>query len=491
MRSFCTNSYRLYKTFENMRLQVSMLPTYFVVLLGTVFFLTQASCTKSQAWLQFESPEAVGFSSLKLELARQFADSMSSGAVMVIYQGHVVSAWGDIERKFRMHSVRKSLLSALYGIGVEEDVIDLHTQLEDLDIAGFDLLTQSESQASLRDLISSRSGVYLPAAYAPDNQDRNRPPRGSHPPGTHWFYNNWDFNVAGVIYEHETGRDLYTAFDEAIAKPLGMEDFGVSDGFRVIEPGLSPHPAHTFRMSTRDLARFGQLFLQQGEWNGQQIISEEWVDESTKQISDLGDGQGYAYMWWTVEAGSYEKRFPGRFSNVAQYDIYLGRGSGGQGVVVIPDLDMVFVHRGDTDQGRGVGGATPLAVLDKILAAKEGELQLNPGLKPVEAIPFSSQNPAYEEPPFTSFPPSHYKPFLGEYELGPDAIARVFMFEDRPFMYVPGEGEAELFAISETTFTIRVVSNVDIEFETGEQGQVVAVNLALGSRQMRAVKRQG
>ena len=472
-----------------MRLQVSICSPYFAGILIILFFLAQAACTESQEWQQYESPEIAGFSSTMLDEARQFADSSGSGAIMVIYQGHVLAAWGDVQRKFRMHSIRKSLLSALYGIGVDQGIIDLDTQLDKLDIDGFDQLTNTERQARIGDLIAARSGVYLPAAYAPDNQDRNRPSRGSHPPGTHWFYNNWDFNVAGVIYEHETGEDLYAAFEEQIAEPLGMEDFKVADGFQVIEPSLSPHPAHTFRMSTRDLARFGQLFLQQGEWNGRQIVSPEWVYESTQPISGFGDGQGYGYMWWVVKAGSYEERFPGRFSNIAAHDIYLGRGTGGQGVVVIPDLDMVYVHRGDTDQGRGVGGAVPLTILDKILSAKEEESQQNPKLQAVETVPFFSQKPAVEEPAFIDLPRAKVEPLLGEYQLGPEAVVRVFLYDDRLFMYVPGEGEAELFAHSETEFTIRVISNVKVEFELNDQGEAEAVHIALGPQKFRAVKR--
>ena len=113
-------------------------------------------------------------------------------------------------------------------------------------------------------MISARSGVYLPAAYGA-SQEKGRPARGSHSPGTHWFYNNWDFNIAGVVYERATGEDLYESFDRRLAKPLGMEDWNPADGFRVYEPTKSRHPAHTFRISTRDLARFGQLYLQEGK----------------------------------------------------------------------------------------------------------------------------------------------------------------------------------------------------------------------------------
>ena len=114
------------------------------------------------------------------------------------------------------------------------------------------------------------------------------PRRGSFSPGAYFQYQNWDFNAAGVVYEQATGEDLYQAFARRIAGPLGMEDYDPADGFLAYEPSLSRHPAHTFRISARDLARVGQLYLQGGRWNGRQVVPEAWVRESTRPVSDLG-----------------------------------------------------------------------------------------------------------------------------------------------------------------------------------------------------------
>ena len=141
-------------------------------------------------------------------------------------------------------------------------------------------------------------------------ESQNRVPTAKPPTGTHWFYNN-GINVAGVVYERATKEDLYTSFERRLAEPLGMEDWDPDDGFRVYEPTKSLHPAHTFRMSTRDLARFGQLYLQEGRWSGRQLFPVDWVEESTRPHTDDGDGTGYGYMWWTYRAGSpFTAKFP-------------------------------------------------------------------------------------------------------------------------------------------------------------------------------------
>ena len=105
-----------------------------------------------------------------------------------------------------------------------------------------------------------------------------------------------------------------------------MEDWDLTDGFRVYEPTKSRHPAQTFRLSTRDLARFGQLYLQEGRWAGRQLPPAEWVKESTKPHIDDGDGTGYGYMWWTYQAGS---TFTAKYSNLGRHTFY--RGPDGRG----------------------------------------------------------------------------------------------------------------------------------------------------------------
>ncbi|MEK9551512.1 beta-lactamase family protein, partial [Bacillus cereus] len=117
-----------------------------------------------------------------------------------------------------------------------------------------------------------------------------------------------------------------------------------------MEPGeSSQHAAYPFRLSTRDLARFGQLFLQQGQWQGESIIPAAWVNTSTAPISHAGDRGAYGYMWWvTRDSVAWPEA-------ILPAGSYSARGAGGHFCLVLPTLDMVVVHRVDTDQpGREV-----------------------------------------------------------------------------------------------------------------------------------------
>ena len=301
-------------------------------------------------WHKTSTPEQLGWSSEKLAAARAYSKKIGSAAVMIVDDGVVVGAWGDITRKFECHSMRKSLLSALIGIHVEGCHIDMSKTMEELGIDDNEpSLTATEKQATVADLIKARSGIYHPALGESPGMKAKRPKRHSHAPGTFWYYNNWDFNALGRIFEQETGTKIFEEFDRCIAKPLQMEDFKVGDcryltGDDYDTGELSIHPYYLFRMSARDLARFGLLFLRKGRWRNQQIISAQWVRESTTSHSRTGPESGYGYMWWTGIKG-------GLFPNVRIKDhSFYASGFRGQRVIVLPYRNLVIVHRVDTDK---------------------------------------------------------------------------------------------------------------------------------------------
>ena len=467
-------------------------PPVRAILLGTVLTAAAGSARAQCAapgfagpgtWRQYASPEEAGFSAGALEQARQRADSVQSAAVMAVYRGAVLVAWGDVERKLELHSVRKSLLSALMGQLAEAGGIDLDATLASLGVDDIQPLTTGERTARVRDLLAARSGVYLPAAYAPSDQDTERPARGAYAPDTHWFYNNWDFNVAEALYEQAAGASEYQAFAERIAGPLGMEDYAPSDGFLAYEPSASRFPAHTFRMSTRDLARFGQLYLQNGCWGGRQVLPAGWVEESTRPRSSLGEGQGYGYLWWTYGPGSLS---PDQYPHLSQLALYVARGTGGQGIFVVPAADLVVVHRGDTDHGRSVRGPDVWAIVESILAARRGPPASNPRLRPMESRALASQLPVLVWPSVVDADPATMESYYGAYEIAAGAVVRVFSWEARTIITVPGEGEAELLRTGEDEFTIRVAPGVRVRFDRDGAGRVVGLTMTMGPRTLRA-----
>ena len=288
----------------------------------------------------------VAWSAEGLERVRAQSDSLNSAAFMLVTDGRVVAAWGDTTHLYRIHSIRKSIMSALYGIYVDLGVIDTAATLAQLGIEEVVPLTPQELSARVVDLLRARSGVYIPAASEVQSMADARPARHSHLPNTFWYYNNWDFNVLGTIFRQQTGDEIYAAFDTLIAKPIGMRDFDPSLA-RYPTTETSLHSGYAIRMSTRDLARFGQLYLQRGCWSGRQVIPAEWVAASTTAFSltgEEGSKSGYGFMFWVTAEGE-EGGIP--------RPSYTMSGAGGQRVTVFPQLNTVVVHRMDTDEGRG------------------------------------------------------------------------------------------------------------------------------------------
>jgi CubicO group peptidase (beta-lactamase class C family) len=299
-------------------------------------------------WERVERPEVAGWSSEALKRLGPDLGRMGVAALMVVTDGQVVFEWGNTANNFQAHSMRKSLMSALYGIYVAEGVIDTANTLEELGIDDIVPLTSREKQATVADLLKAQSGVYVPAAGEASSMKAERPKRGSHRPGSHWYYNNWDFNTLGTIFEQETGQNIYQAFDARIGDPVGMQDFFPERLGYTYEYWLSQHPYYGFRISARDLARFGQLFLQGGAWQGndspnaEQIVPAAWVEESTQSHSRTdksGTYSGYGYMWW-IASSDYQGIPSGS---------YAASGYGGHTLEILPDLNTVIVFRPNTD----------------------------------------------------------------------------------------------------------------------------------------------
>ena len=419
----------------------------------------------AEPWRQYTLPAEAGWSASALEEAREFAEKRRSGAAMLVYRGDVVLAWGDVERRFKCHSVRKSVLSALFGTHVAQGRIDIQRTIADLGIDDLQPLSESEKSARVVDLLSARSGVYHLAAKSPSDMSANLPERGSHAPGTFWYYNNWDFNTLGTIFERAAGTSIFDDFTDRFAEPLGMEDWRRRDGYYELEPRRSRYPAYAFRLSARDLARFGQLFLQRGRWNGRPIVPESWIDESTAGHSDLGGGRGYGYMWWIYPAGTMNAD---HYPTLNRFDKYAASGTGGQFVLVVPEAECVFVHRGDTDNNRRVPGRVVWELAERCIAAKTGEPESAPKLGPLSAIPF--KNAAAPPPERVAVPlaSESLENYPGRYRVSDALFLEIFAHDGRLFVdlhHPNGMDERELVPESQTRFWVVNNPNNTVTFE--------------------------
>ena len=334
-----------------------------------LFLAAMASAQNpSQHWMRFKTPEQAGWSSEQLE---QSCMNSNATSIVILQKGKIVYTYGDYCRRIKCHSMRKSFLSALYGIYIDKGMIDTAATIGSLDITDMTPLTSSEKEAQVIDLLTARSGIYLPSGQETVDMKKSRPPRESHPHGTFWYYNNWDFNVLGTIFRSKTHKDIFEAFKGNIADPLQMEDFRLMDGVYEFDTLHTVHPGYLFKMSARDAARFGQLFLQCGKWNGKQIIPPKWIEQSTTSHAvTTTPGVSYGYLWWIEE-------------NLNGIKMYYASGTNGQRICVIPALEIVIVLNVDTYRGRYIHNIDTL-LTHLVFTCRMESVRRSPDFVPLE-----------------------------------------------------------------------------------------------------------
>jgi CubicO group peptidase (beta-lactamase class C family) len=330
-----------------------------------------ASVFPGVEWERHPSPEAAGWSREGLEEVRRALSEQPTTGFMAVTGGRVLFEYGDLEALSYLASVRKSVLSMLFGNYVANGTIRLDRTLAELGIDDHQGLTEAEKRATIRHLLSARSGVFHPAANTGDNL-ASAPPRGSQEPGAYYLYSNWDFNALGTIFEQETGRNIYDALETDLARPIGMQDFDRAAQQKTGDLTLSRHPAYHMHLSTRDMARVGYLMLREGNWAGRQVVPREWVRESTALITPRAemnpqsrrDGQfGYSYLWWVFDDPTLGPEYRGA---------YVAHGAVGQHILVMPAIDLVVAHKTRQGQGRRVSHEDFHAIARMLVAARCG-----------------------------------------------------------------------------------------------------------------------
>jgi CubicO group peptidase (beta-lactamase class C family) len=241
-------------------------------------------------------------------------------------------------------SVAKSFVSTLVGIAIDEGLIG---SVDDPVTKYVPELARRDPrfrQITLRHLLTMSSGLRWEEGGFPSLGDDTYTYYGVDlrdlalsrtrivsPPGVAWQYNDYNPLLLGLVLERATGTSVSDFMATRLWQPLGAEAAATwsldseRSGFEKMESGVNARPV--------DYARFGQLFLHKGEWNGRRILSEDWVRAATgaEGTADSAYYHGYRYFWWL------DVNRPGRFYALGKY---------GQYIYVAPDADAVVVRFG-------------------------------------------------------------------------------------------------------------------------------------------------
>jgi CubicO group peptidase (beta-lactamase class C family) len=302
--------------------------------------------------------EAIARDTNNGESLEEYLDASGTTAFLVIHDDRLL-----YERYFEGYdessihtsfSMAKSFASALVGIAIDEG----HINSVNEPITNYipELLEKDErfESITIRHLLTMSSGIKyeeggdLPWSeeaddtktyYATDLRKlalENSRIEGK--PGEYFEYNNYNPLLIGMILERATGMSVSRYLQQKLWKPMGMEADGswsldsTENGFEKMESGVNAR--------ARDFARFGMLFAEEGNWEGRQLISRGWVEESTRADTSTDPSQDYQYFWWvnTPEGESYH---------------FSARGNYGQYIYVAPEKDLVIVRLGKEEGEQG------------------------------------------------------------------------------------------------------------------------------------------
>jgi len=294
-----------------------------------------------------------GLAPSKLAELKDLADDLGSTCMVVIHDGVIVSEWyaegyGPNTVHDNVFSITKSVVSAVFGIAQDRGLLHIDDPAS-ATIAEW-VGTPSET-VTIRDLLSNISGRawsmdsdYGALLFGEDQTSYGISVDQEHPRGTLWEYNNSAIQSLDRVFEVATGEDIEAFAQRELFDPIGMNTASFmrdAAGNALVYQGISS--------SCHDIARIGHLFAQQGQWAGEQVVSADWVAESTSPSSALNDG--YGYLWWLNREGTIvEPTFPFRIEYGGQLvpgapaSAYAAVGAFGQIVVVYPDDGYVLVR---------------------------------------------------------------------------------------------------------------------------------------------------
>jgi len=303
----------------------------------------------TKGWLT-STPEAQDMNGTKLDEMMEYIDEndIPIDSVIVVRNGNIVLEEYPLPGSAYIHNIAsctKSFTSALVGIAIREGYIESIDQkvidfFPDKVISNMDsrkqdmtiehLLTMTPGFEWDHDVDDPESDYYKIRASDDWTQYTLDRPMADNP-GEEWVYCTGGSNLLSAIIERATGCSTLDFAWEFLFGPLNMSNVGL---FWYQAPEGVYNGAGGMHLRPRDMAKFGYLYLNNGTWDGEQILPAEYVARSTEASFSFGENTGYGYQWWTYSMG-----------------VYAAEGLYGQKIYVVPELDMVVVFNADLREG--------------------------------------------------------------------------------------------------------------------------------------------
>jgi CubicO group peptidase (beta-lactamase class C family) len=302
------------------------------------FLMSNCKPGEDKPYFPISTPEEQGMDSQTLLMMLDYIESSLSNihSLLIIRNGKTVMEvyyppFGS-QDKHMLFSATKSFVSALVGIAVNEGKIQNVDQpvLDFFPNTTIENLDDRKKNIHIHDLLNMTSGLTANDDQMGESQDwsqftLNQPMNAE--PGTIFDYNSGNSHLLSAIIQKTTGKTTFEYAKEKLFDSLEIQNvYWAADPSGVSQGGVG------LMLTPRDMAKFGYLYLNQGKWNGKQIVPAEWIETSIQTNEN-----GYAYQWWQRPKG------------------YAALGYAGQFISVAPSLNLVLVCTSALSDAQMVG----------------------------------------------------------------------------------------------------------------------------------------
>jgi CubicO group peptidase (beta-lactamase class C family) len=307
----------------------------------------------TEEW-EYSTPEAQGMNSRMLQELTDsiFSNNLAIHSLVIVRNGYIVyqevpDPLLSIDRRHNSFSATKSITSLLTGIAIDQGYIN---DVDDFVVDFFPNWTianldDRKLNMTLEHLLMMRAGFEWDEWSVPYDHPENsvvqmweasnqiqyildRPMVDD--PGEPWVYSSGASHLISGIIQESTGMSTREFAEEHLFGPLGITDFTWPRDLQGVYVGHGD-----IHFLSLDMAKIGYLCLNNGTWDGEQIVSQEWVEQSTSTITSFSPFQGYGYQWWTLPT----------------IGAYYASGYEGQAIYVIPQHDLVVVFTAGIESG--------------------------------------------------------------------------------------------------------------------------------------------
>jgi CubicO group peptidase (beta-lactamase class C family) len=284
------------------------------------------------------SPEEQSMDSEKLAQMLEAIQEQKLGlhSLLVIRNGYIVSEtyFGSFKQDTRhdLYSVTKSFVSTLIGIALDKGYINSTDQrvVDFFPGKTFASLDEQKQAMTLEDVLTMRTGLdwnegdtaYRNLYMSPDWVQHMLDMPMAAPPGSQFNYCSGCSHLLSALLQQTTGMNPRDFAEKNLFKPLGIDNLSWESN-----PAGIPIGGWGLQLAPREMAKLGYLFLRNGQWDGQQIVSAQWVENATRSHTGTDGTLGYGYQWWVAPS----------------LGAYTALGLYGQTIMVIPASELVIV----------------------------------------------------------------------------------------------------------------------------------------------------